>query len=331
MGSGKKRNTKEFKTDLATKNPFIEVLGEYVNNITPILVKDKSCGHEWDTTIPNSLLSGTRCPICNNKRKGEDKINKFKNKIIGEIQIMNDGTTAEVINYNKSKDISIKIKETGEIIETSYNDFKGGRIKSHFSPTIFGVGITGIENIRDENNELIESYKCWHHMIERCYSEKRKEKQPTYKDVTCCDEWKYYSNFKKWFDQNYYTVDNEVIALDKDILVKGNKLYSPKNCVFVPQRINVLFVNRKNHRGEYPLGVVYVKDRNIFKARCNIFDKNKTINKHIGYYSTPELAFYKGYKPFKENVIKEVADHYKDKIPDKLHQAMYNYIVEITD
>lgn len=333
MGSGKKRNTQEFKSDLKTKNPYIEVLGEYTNNITPILVRDKRCGHEWDTTNPNSLLRGTSCPICNNKRRYEEKINKFKNKIIGEIKIMNNGTTAEVINYNKSNSISIKIKETSEIIETSYDDFKNGNIKSHFTPTVFGIGITGLENIRDSSNELIEQYRRWHGMIERCYSEKRKEDAPTYKDVTCCKEWIFYPNFKKWYEENYYEVKGEKMCLDKDILIKGNKIYSPNTCMFVPERINLLFVNRKNYRGKYPLGVIYINDRKRYRANCSIFDENikKPISKFIGYYNTPEEAFYDGYKPFKENHIKQEANRYKDKIPKNLYDAMINYKVEITD
>ena len=31
------------------------------------------------------------------------------------------------------------------------------------------------------------------------------------------------------------------------------------------------------------------------------------------------------------NLQEEVADYYKDKIPTKLYDAMYNYQVEITD
>ena len=50
----------------------------------------------------------------------------------------------------------------------------------------------------------------------------------------------------------------------------------------------------------------------------------------IGTFNTPEEAFY-AYKQFKENYIKEVADEYKDRIPQMLYEAMYRYEVEITD
>lgn len=45
------------------------------------------------------------------------------------------------------------------------------------------------------------------------------------------------------------------------------------------------------------------------------------------------VEFKDGYKnkEFKENYIKEVANEYKDKIPQKLYEAMYRYKVEIDD
>ena len=120
------------------------------------------------------------------------------------------------------------------------------------------------------------------------------------------------------------------MCLDKDILHKGNKIYSSNTCIFVPNRINVLFTNCKKTRGNYPIGVTK-NDNNRFRARCNILDDNNKIKSvHLGYFGTPEEAF-NAYKIFKENYIKEVADEYKDKIPNKLYEAMYNWRVDITD
>ena len=50
----------------------------------------------------------------------------------------------------------------------------------------------------------------------------------------------------------------------------------------------------------------------------------------LGHYNTPEEAF-QAYKQFKENYIKQVADEYKELIPEKLYNAMYEYEVEIED
>ena len=120
------------------------------------------------------------------------------------------------------------------------------------------------------------------------------------------------------------------MCLDKDILFKGNKIYSPDTCVFVPNRINNLFTKRQNDRGEYPIGVYYHKSK--FNPQCSIYaDFNKKYKqKHLGTFDTPEEAFHK-YKKFKEQYIKEVAEEYKDLIPTKLYEAMCKYVVEIND
>ena len=120
------------------------------------------------------------------------------------------------------------------------------------------------------------------------------------------------------------------MCLAKDILVKGNKEYAPDKCIFVPERINILFIKRDNDRGEYPIGVTYHRDRGKYEARCSIKTKNGNKQKYLGSYNTPEEAFL-AYKEFKEAYIKQVADEYKERIPNRLYEALYKYEVEITD
>ena len=183
-----------------------------------------------------------------------------------------------------------------------------------------------------ENGKMTKCYEVWNHMLQRCYDSKYHEKYSTYKDCEVVEEWLNLQNFGNWFDDNYYEVKNEKMCLDKDILNKGNKIYSPNNCIFVPDKINTLFVKCNKSRGDYPIGVCYHKSIGKFIARCSIYDfkTNKSKNKHLGYYDTPNEAF-KIYKQFKEKYIKEVADCYKDFIPIKLYDAMYNYKIDIDD
>lgn len=164
-------------------------------------------------------------------------------------------------------------------------------------------------------------------MIRRCYSKKDQLRNPTYSICTVCKEWQCYENFKKWFDENYYEIPNEKMCLDKDVLMKNNKKYSPQNCAFVPAEINGLFTKRQNDRGDYPIGVTYHKDKDTYEARCSIGNGKR---KHLGYFNNPKEAFYK-YKEFKEIYIKQVADKYKSWLPQKVYNAMYLYEVEITD
>ncbi len=242
------------------------------------------------------------------------------------------GEECEIVEYKNSRDITIKFMKTEEKIRSNYNHFKKGTIKSHFSPSICGIGIVGGIRVEDECGELVNYYKIWYSMINRCYAKKSLQKRPTYKECTVCDEWIYYKNFKEWYEKNYYEIEGEKMCLDKDILVKGNKIYSPETCVFVPSNINTLFTKSDAKRGEYPIGVSWKKKNNKYQANCRIFDikNNKYRYKYLGLYNTPEEAF-KVYKKAKEENIKQVADYYKDQIPQKLYEAMYKYEVEITD
>ena len=249
---------------------------------------------------------------------------------LGEARMMNCGEIAFIVNYANRTNITVQFKTTGELVKTTYQHFKDGKVKSHFTPSVYGVGIIGNEKTKDENGEIIKSYSVWKEMLRRCCYEKFKKTHPTYKDCTVCEEWHNYSNFKKWYDDNYYEIKGEQMALDKDILVKGNKTYAPNTCMFVPQNINNLFTKSNKARGKYPIGVYFNKNKNKYQANCNIFNNGKSKLKYLGLYNTIEDAF-KVYKEFKENYIKQVADYYKENIPDKLYEAMYNYKVEITD
>ena len=114
------------------------------------------------------------------------------------------------------------------------------------------------------------------------------------------------------------------MCLDKDIKYKGNRVYSSKNCLIVPERINILFKSNHSQRGNEPIGVHY--HRGEYVARCNTLNERVT----IGTYSNPISAF-NSYKQFKENYIKTVADEYKNLIPKQVYDAMYQYKIEITD
>ena len=187
-------------------------------------------------------------------------------------------------------------------------------------PTVRGIGYWGMPNVDVHH----WTYIRWSDMLLRCYSEKFHSHQPNYIGCTVAEEWHNYANFKKWAEENFYQVDNEQMELDKDILKKGNTVYSSENCIFVPKSINSLIINCKALRGEYPIGVDKIGDE--YRARSATTGKQKV----IGTYSTPEEAFEK-YKEYKENLIKEVAEKYKEKIPEKLYKSLVNWTIEIDD
>lgn len=241
---------------------------------------------------------------------------------------MNCGEEAEIVEYKNNSNITVKFLKSDELVKCRYDHFKNGMVKSNFTPTVYGVGIVGLEC----NRKTTKSYIKWVDMLFRCYDKKFQDKHPTYIGCTVCNEWLFYPNFKKWYDENYYEVDNQHMHLDKDILVRGNKVYSPKTCMFVPQDINKLFVKCDKSRGYLPIGVSLHVRTGEYRSRCSVFDikVKKSKAKHLGLYKTSQEAF-QSYKKAKENNIKQVADYYKSQIPEKLYEAMYRYEVHIDD
>ena len=151
-----------------------------------------------------------------NKERGQS-FTKVVNERLGETRINNQGEVMFIVEYVNARDITVQFKTTNELVKTKYDTFVKGNVKSHFTPSVFGIGITGVEPTRNEDGEIIYSYKCWKDMLRRCYSAKYQEKQPTYKDCYVYNEWLYYPNFKNWYDKNYYEVENKTSQLDKDI------------------------------------------------------------------------------------------------------------------
>ena len=80
-------------------------------------------------------------------------------------------------------------------------------------------------------------------------------------------------------------------------------------------------------RGDLPIGVHFNKRTNKYVARCCDGNGGRI---HLGCYESIEKAF-EAYKEYKEQTIKDIADKYKNLIPQHLYDAMYNYIVEIDD
>lgn len=183
-----------------------------------------------------------------------------------------------------------------------------------------GIGYRGSDDV----DCTCESYLRWHDMINRCYNEKFHERQPQYKGCTVCEEWLNYSNFKVWYDQN--KIKGMSLDLDKDILFKGNKEYSPATVSFVPHAINTLFVNGKKNRGDLPLGVYYDTEKGKYRASMAFMGKQIK----LGRFNTVEEAFAR-YKEYKEDFIKDMAEQYKDVLPYKVYEAMMNWVVEWDD
>ena len=250
----------------------------------------------------------------------------------GEKGVNNFGSEMVIVEYRKWDDVDIYFPEYDWLLKhVRYAHFKNGEIKCPYERRYFNVGYLGEGKYKmSENGKFKKEYKIWYYMLQRCYDPKYQEREPTYKGCTVEEFWLNFQNMCEWLDKNYYEIPGEKMQLDKDILCKGNKVYSRETCIFVPQRINSLFVKSDKSRGDNPIGVHPTSSGN-YQACCNN-EYGKYI--YLGTYSTEEEAF-QAYKVYKEKVIKEVIDSYEGIIPEpfysRLKTAMYNYEVEIDD
>ena len=252
-------------------------------------------------------------------KTGEEKVNSFGSKMV-------------VKEYRNNKDIDVYFPEYDwTFVHAQYISFKKGNIKCPYEPRYFGKGYLGEGKYAMlENGKLTDEYKIWYNMLDRCYNPKLHERESTYKNCAVEDYLLNFQHMGEWIEKNYYEVHGEVMHLDKDILCKGNKIYSRDTCIFVPKRINSLFTKCDKSRGKNPIGVTELPNGN-YQTYCND-GYGKQIK--LGTYSTKEEAF-QVYKEYKEKVIKETIDSYEGIIPEpfysRLKTAMYNYEVEIDD
>lgn len=130
-------------------------------------------------------------------------------------------------------------------------------------------------------------YNKWRSMLHRCTSKSFKIKQPSYEDVSVCDQWIYFSKFHEWAKAQEW----EDMDLDKDILSNGEKVYSPETCAFIPPMINRAF--SKTAPKDLPLGVIHAATAGKFTARCV---------RYLGTFETQEEA----HKVWQEAKIIEV-------------------------
>ena len=252
---------------------------------------------------------------------------------IGERNYNTFGSEMIITKYRNAMNIDVYFPEYDWTARNrGYSHFKKGEIKCPYEPKVYGVGYIGEGKYKSKiNGKTTRIYDTWCNMLKRCYDSKQHEKYPTYKNCKVCDEWLCFQNFAEWLESNYYEIEGETMCLDKDILIKHNKVYSPEACVFVPNIINVLFIKNDKSRGDSVIGTHRLKNGK-YVANCHLFNPEtvKSKNEYLGTYDTQEKAF-EIYKYYKEKNIKEVAGYYKEQIPEKLYNGMYNYIVEITD
>jgi len=196
------------------------------------------------------------------------------------------------------------------------------KVLKNMTRLVQGVGFNdGIYPAQAEGR-ILKEYTLWSSLLKRCYSSKYQQGKPTYVGCSASENFKSYSFFHEWC-QNQIGFGEKGFELDKDLLLRGNKVYSEAVCVFVPKRLNTLLLSSKDRRGNLPIGVS--AEQGKFKAKCCT-----DTSPYIGYFDTPELAF-QAYKRVKESYIKFRAEQWRESIDPRAYMALMNYEVLITD
>lgn len=272
---------------------------------------------------PSVHIKGARCPICSAKKRGIDNCLTMDEYIEKAIKVHGDKYDYSKVEYVNAKvKICIICPIHGEFWQAPFNHLRGDDCpkcaKNKHKRLLYNCAINDL----DETIDNAKFYSHWKGILNRCFNENLHKKYTTYDDCEVCSEWLLLSNFKKWFDENYI----EGYQLDKDILVKGNKLYSPQTCCFVPRNINTLLTKSNSSRGKCLIGVTFNKSKGKYEAHVNINGKTR----HFGGFTNEYDAFIK-YKNEKEKEIVRIANEYKDRINENVYNSLINYKVEITD
>ena len=188
---------------------------------------------------------------------------------------------------------------------------------------VYGVGVNAGKYPAKVNGKPLKEYDIWKSLLSRCYNHKCQQRKPTYIGCSASENFKNYSYFYEWC-QNQIGFGQRGFQLDKDLISKGNKLYSEDTCLFLPNELNTFLISRKATRGDLPLGVSATHNKFITHCRT---DKP---SHHRGIFNTPEEAF-QAYKQAKEAFIKRQAEKWKAHIDPRAFAALMAYTILITD
>lgn len=157
---------------------------------------------------------------------------------------------------------------------------------------VHGVGINDLDyqvsRYRVEDGKQVAEWNCpfynrWKEVLRRCHSVEFKRKCPTYRDVTCTKDWHVASRFVAWMQSKQW----EGRQLDKDIIFRGNKMYSPEACAFVLPATNSFVSGDTRDTNRYRLGA-YKKKSGRFQSCIGNPFTGKVIR--LGTYTFAEEA-----------------------------------------
>lgn len=185
---------------------------------------------------------------------------------------------------------------------------------------VYGVGINDKKGFSSS-----KEYRLWADMLRRCYTKNPIRGQECYQRCSVSENFKSFSYFYNWC-QNQIGFGSDNFQLDKDVLIKNNKIYSEDNCIFIHREINSSLERCSKSRGSLPIGVYFDSRKKLIICRI----RNGKGQVCLGSFNN-EIDAFNAYKKEKEIYIRSLAEKHKDVIDPRAYQALKNYTVEITD
>lgn len=245
---------------------------------------------------------------------------KHKKLEVGDVVINKHGEKAKVILYKRSDDISIKfLDDYGHEKSVSAASIRQMVFKNPYRKSVFGVGYLGEGefNSGTRKNHTTE-YDLWKSMLSRCYDPRVLNEQPTYRDCTVHESWHNFQVFAKWVtSQKHYGMG---YALDKDLLVLGNKVYSEKTCCLIPAELNALMLTPNNLNRKHLPGVSFSKKWGKFASRVSIEGKRVS----LGYYDT-DVEAHEVYMKARINYVKNKAEDFKNMVDRSVYESLISW------
>ena len=241
---------------------------------------------------------------------------------LGEVNYNKWGSKLTIIGYRHCDDIDVLIEgkfSTGEnwqIVKhhTWYGSFKHGQIQSPYDCTCSGVGYLGIGKYTPKEYPIF--YSHWKSMLARCYGNRDDDEVYRRRGCFVNKSFHNFQNFCYWCENNYYTVKNEKMCLDKDIIVSNNVEYSPTTCIFVPEKINLFFLSKRSDNTSGYTGIKMRGDKYIMEY--------SSINGYeYSVHSSLQEAI-NSHDNIKRSKLNDLIQEYKNYLPEYVYNILMN-------
>lgn len=235
--------------------------------------------------------------------------------MVGNIVENNLGTKAKIIGFDRDNTTFSLMLDNGYKFTKGCYNVENGKFSTPYDKSYGGVGYLG-EKYVPQDYPIIAN--IWHSLLDRVVVRKGRKEFKSYEDCSVCDRWLCFSYFvddilEMWYDCN------DRLELDKDIKVKGNKVYSPENCLLVPHKVNMLFQGWEGN-GEHYTGMYLVsssKNKGLWGVHPlgTKTDDGKCRTGVHKYFKTQDEAW-EYYKRIKGEYVRKVLGEYEGAIPD---------------